>query len=101
MDKSSEAIGVERGLSGTGVVSIAAASGSMPFEPRQEEIAHRIRNEYLEMPGLSLTVMQAERLWQLRRSECEHLLAALVASGFLSRTTRGAFVRGDSGSAGA
>jgi DNA-binding IclR family transcriptional regulator len=40
-------------------------------------------------------------MWQLRRSECERLLATLVDSGFLARTSNGAFVRSGSGRRGA
>jgi hypothetical protein len=58
-----------------------------------EHLARRVRNEYLEMPGLSLTLGQAQRMWQLRRHDCEHLLDTLVDSGFLARTSAGAFVR--------
>jgi hypothetical protein len=58
-----------------------------------EHLTRRVRNEYLEMPGLSLTVGQAQRMWQLRRTDCEDLLGALVDSGFLARTSTGAFVR--------
>jgi len=58
-----------------------------------EYLARRVRNEYLEMPGLSLTLAQAQRMWQLRRTDCERLLTTLVDSGFLARTTGGAFVR--------
>lgn len=58
-----------------------------------EHLTRRVRNEYLEMPGLSLTVGQAQRMWQLRRTDCEDLLEALVHSGFLARTAAGAFVR--------
>jgi hypothetical protein len=60
-----------------------------------------VRNEYLEMPGLSLTIGQAQRMWRLRREDCVMLLGALVDSGFLARTAGGAFVRAGSGSAGA
>ena len=55
----------------------------------------RIRAEYLEMPGLSLTKSQAERLWGLDRQACEALLSALLESGFLRRTPRGGYVRAD------
>jgi hypothetical protein len=58
-----------------------------------EHLTRRVRNEYLEMPGLSLTLGQAQRMWQLRRTDCEDLLGALVDSGFLARTSAGAFVR--------
>jgi len=62
-----------------------------------ESVSRRVRNEYLEMPGLSLTLGQAQRMWHLCQGDCEHLLAGLVDSGFLVRTPRGAFVRADSG----
>lgn len=56
-------------------------------------ILHRIRSEYFEMPGLSVTVSQAERLWGLSREECETHLEVLVGCRFLRQTPRGAFVR--------
>jgi hypothetical protein len=74
----------------------APASVAVRSEPTIDSFEHltrRVRNEYLEMPGLSLTVGQAQRMWQLRRTDCEDLLAALVDSGFLARTPAGAFVR--------
>jgi len=57
----------------------------------------RIRAEYLEMPGLSLTEDQACRFWGLDRRACAELLAELVAEQFLRRTRDGAFVRADAG----
>jgi hypothetical protein len=65
---------------------------------RPTDIIRRIRGEYLEMPGLSLTVPQAQRLWGLEPAFCHDLLNALVESGFLVRTDRGAFVHHDSSS---
>jgi DNA-binding GntR family transcriptional regulator len=53
----------------------------------------RIRSEYLEMPGLSLTQEQAQRLWGLGPTECRALLEALSQAGFLRRTPAGAYVR--------
>lgn len=53
----------------------------------------RIRGEYLEMPGLSLTAVQAQRLWGLDGDACGLLLEALLQSGFLRRTTQGEYVR--------
>lgn len=38
------------------------------------ELLGRIRGEYSEMPGLSLTLAQAQRLWLLECSTCEALL---------------------------
>lgn len=58
-----------------------------------EAMLHRIRSEYFEMPGLSLTLSQAQRLWGLSRKECEKHIEHLVLRRFLRRTHRGAFVR--------
>jgi hypothetical protein len=55
----------------------------------------RIRGEYLEMPGLSLTEQQAERLWGFDPTVCQALLDALAQSGFLRRTANGTYVRGE------
>ena len=54
-----------------------------------------IRAEYLEIPGLSLTKQQVERLWGLDPVTSDALLAALVDVKFLRRTVRDAYVRGD------
>jgi Fic family protein len=58
-----------------------------------DEALRRIRGEYLEMPGLRLTMSQAQRLWDLDRRTCEALLDKLVSVHFLSRTRDGSFVR--------
>ena len=52
----------------------------------------RIRGEYLEMPGLKLTVPQAARLWHLDQPSIEQLLNVLVADGLLRRTAAGAYL---------
>jgi hypothetical protein len=52
----------------------------------------RIRTEFLEMPGLCLTIDQAQRMWSLERRMCEALLRALTDSKFLCRTDAGLFV---------
>jgi len=56
------------------------------------DLLTRIKSEYREMPGLSLTVEQACRLWNLDRAACEQMLGTLVAEGSLVRTARGRFV---------
>lgn len=58
-----------------------------------EGILRRIRSEYMEMPGLRLTVTQAQLLWGLDRAACETVLSALVDVEFLIRNRDGAFVR--------
>lgn len=52
----------------------------------------RVVAEYREMPGLALTVSQAARLWGVRPPDADWILRELTATGFLSRTTAGAYV---------
>lgn len=59
------------------------------------DVLRRVQGEYIEMPGLRLTMAQAQRLWGLDRSVCDTLLGALVDAKFLFRTHEGAFVRSD------
>jgi hypothetical protein len=53
----------------------------------------RIRAEYLEMPGLRLTLEQAERLLGVERALCKMLLDALVDEKFLCVRSNGAYAR--------
>jgi hypothetical protein len=62
---------------------------------RLESVLQRIRGEYLEMPGLTLTTAQAQRLWGLDHDTCASLLAALVDANFLRTTRDGAYIRVD------
>jgi predicted transcriptional regulator of viral defense system len=55
--------------------------------------ALRVSAEFLEMPGLKLTLLQASRLFGLSRNECQALFSQLVAQGFLIRTTEGQYIR--------
>jgi hypothetical protein len=55
----------------------------------------RIQAEYRELPGLKLTMTQAERLWALDEHTCEALLEALIASRFLRKTATDAYVLAD------
>jgi hypothetical protein len=59
------------------------------------DVLRRVKGEYIEMPGLRLTIAQAQRLWGLDRAVCDALLGALVEAKFLFRTRDGAFVRSD------
>lgn len=56
----------------------------------------RIVAEYLEMPGLNVTISQACRLWAIERPRCARLLNTLLASGFL-RMSGECYVRADAG----
>ena len=53
----------------------------------------RARGEYLEMPGLQLTVAQAARLWHLDLASSEGVLSLLVESRFLMKTRGAAYAR--------
>ncbi len=66
-----------------------------PRVHRREDIVSRVKGEFLEMPGLRLTEVQARRLWALEPSLCTAVLSELVDNGFLLRTRDGAFVRVD------
>ncbi len=58
-----------------------------------EQKLQRVKAEFNEMPGLKLTVPQAQRLWGLDRLACEAVIEELTASHFLRRTRDGAVVR--------
>jgi hypothetical protein len=54
-----------------------------------------IRDEYLDLPGLSLTQGQMQRLFRLDALTCEAVTAALVDVSFLVRNGHGRYVRRD------
>ena len=53
---------------------------------------NRIRTEYREMPGLSLTQAQMQRLWDVEAPTCEALIDSLLAARVLRRTADGHFI---------
>ena len=57
-----------------------------------DSLVARVRGEYVEMPGLRVTVAQACRLWQVDMATCEKLLGHLLRDGFLSKTDNGFYV---------
>ena len=60
-----------------------------------DRTVRRIREEFLEMPGLRLTPVQARRLWGLDRDACEAVIAALIECAFLKWTAGGAITRAE------
>ncbi len=58
-----------------------------------ESLVDRARGEYVEMPGLRLTVSQAARLWAVPVDESARVLDALAERGFLCLNDQGMFVR--------
>jgi hypothetical protein len=68
-------------------------TSDLPKPDQKLMIAERVRGEFREMPGLSLTLAQAQRLWSLDTTTCNEILLQLVDTGFLSRRADGAFCR--------
>ena len=54
-----------------------------------ECLIERVRAEYREMPGLSLTVEQVSRLMGVHLSLCQRVLHALVVDGVLYHSRSG------------
>ena len=67
-----------------------------PITDSTELLLYRIRGEFLEMPGLQLTVPQASRLWNVNLSLSAQVLDRLVDAAFLRRSGS-CYVRADSG----
>ena len=71
----------------------------MTLSPREEfieAVAHctrRAEAEYREMPGLSLTLSQATRLWGLDQATCTALFDTLLKRGIVKRTADGRYIR--------
>ena len=60
-----------------------------------QELTRRIQAEYAEMPGLSVTLAQAQRLLASDRQTCTAAFKMLIGRGVLRRTAQGRYVRCD------
>ena len=60
---------------------------------RFADALRRAEAEFLEMPGLKLTVAQASRLWAFDSSLCSAVLSTLVERRFLVQTRNEFFSR--------
>jgi len=65
--------------------------GRMPIE--LDEAIDLIREEYAEMPGLSMTCKQVRRVWDLSNEVCREALTALTGAGLLIENRDGSYVR--------
>jgi len=75
---------------------VAVASMRATFSTPGQAIRalmQQVQAEYAEMPGLSVTLSQAQRLWAVDQRTCEEVFSRLVSSGVLRKTTKGQFVR--------
>src|SRR5687767_10786992 len=76
----------------TGHGVVLAFTEDMAIHPRSQapgDLARRIESEYREMPGLNLTIAQAERLWGVDHATCVRVLTLLVTRRVLKRTPAG------------
>ena len=56
-------------------------------------VVSQAKAHYVEMPGLTLTLAQAARLWALDVALCGEVLTSLVDARFLVRIRNVSFVR--------
>lgn len=64
------------------------------IDPAFGNAVRRVQSDFLEMPGLKLTLPQAARLWAYDAVFCGEVLATLVETRFLVRSRDG-FVRAE------
>jgi hypothetical protein len=74
-----------------------AGNTDLRATPSIQELLLRIQGEYHEMPGLSLTAPQAERLWGLDSPTCAVVMTTLIGRRILRRTALGTYVLGRAG----
>jgi hypothetical protein len=67
--------------------------GTAASEPSRLQLEVMITGTYREMPGLSLHLGQAARLFGLRPAMCEVVLDDMVRGGFLRRADDGQYKR--------
>ena len=60
--------------------------------PAVDTLTDRIRAEFVDLPGLTITFAQACRLWHANEARCLEALENLVREGFLRRIASGAFI---------
>ena len=67
--------------------------GAPSAEPRREELTSIILGSYDDMPGLTLRLEQAARLFGLGSQTCQVVLDDLVRAGRLKRRPDGQYSR--------
>ena len=60
-----------------------------------DAVADRVRAEFVEMPGLTLTVRQASRLFGLDQQICREVVNRLIDVDFLRWSSAGVVARGE------
>ena len=77
----------------TSSISADGVRPRLPDMTRSGQLVQRIRAEFVEMPGLMLTLPQAARLWCLTAPQAQAALTELVDAGFLVRDPHGVYRR--------
>ena len=72
---------------------VSAIDRSKRFDASTSSDLARIRSEYIEMPGLVLTLPQAARLWGFGTQRAADLLTVLLDAGFLTCDKRTVYRR--------
>jgi len=75
---------------------MASANVRDDVSPRDVAIRilmEQVQAKYAEMPGLSVTLPQARRLWPLDQATCEEVFGCLITMRVLRMTAKGGFVR--------
>jgi hypothetical protein len=75
-----------RTASSNGIERRRSPRGGVDAEPERTQLVARVLGAYAEMPGLSLHLHQAARLFGLRDRTCEVVLNDLVRDGRLSQS---------------
>ena len=71
-------------------------SETLEIEARRDtvrDLARQIEAEYAEMPGLSVTLAQAQRLWGIDYPTCIAVFRVLTDRAVVRRTPRGQYIR--------
>ena len=59
----------------------------------RDALVERVRGEFQEIPGLSVTLAQASRLFGISQEICERVLSSLVNEGCVHLTVNGYYRR--------
>jgi hypothetical protein len=73
-----------------------AGSDAIGAKQDLQNLHARVSAEFREMPGLTLTLAQAARLFSIEPARCERVLGALVERGVLTTNGR-VFARAGAG----
>jgi hypothetical protein len=71
------------------ISDVETRMGQLPYQ----QVFERIRAEYVEMPGMQLTLAQVHRLSGVDRSICQQVLDDLVRAKFLRMAHDGRYRR--------